>query len=449
VDVIEALAGTGKTHTAGVLREVYEKAGHTVIGVAPSARAARGLAEQAGIPSRTLDSRMFGIDHGRDRPAGAVVIFDEAGMASTRQSERLLAHAARVGAEVVAVGDRVICRSNERDLDGRRCHRLAYVSAATGHAPIRTAKILTRPRLVRLRSLSGRPKRSARMVWSSMYLRRLSRSGECGAWVPEGAPGTVTLLGLELDAHTPETLIDHLITESRAGRGGYVVTANLDQLRRVNLSARLMRQARAAEVRVADGMPLLWASRLRGTPLPARVTGSDLIVSLSEAAARSGRSLFLLGGNAGTAEAAAVVLAGRTRGLRIAGTHCPAFGFEEDPRAIARITAALVDAQPDFVYVGLPFAKATELVAGLRAALPATWFLGLGFSFSFVCGDARRAPRWVQRAGLEWLHRLAQEPRRLGRRYLLEGTPFALRLLASSAWARRSGLAKVVPAERD
>jgi conjugative relaxase-like TrwC/TraI family protein len=104
-DVIEALAGTGKTYTAGVLREVYEQSGYTVIGVAPSARAARELAEQAGIPSRTLDSRLLGIDTGRDLPARAVVIFDEAGMASTRQSERLLAHAARVGAKVIAIGD--------------------------------------------------------------------------------------------------------------------------------------------------------------------------------------------------------------------------------------------------------------------------------------------------------------------------------------------------------
>jgi len=105
VDVIEALAGTGKTYTAGVLREVYERAGYTVIGVAPSARAARELAEQAGIPSWTLDSRLLGVNHGHDLPARAVVIFDEAGMASTRQSERLLAHAARVGGKVIAIGD--------------------------------------------------------------------------------------------------------------------------------------------------------------------------------------------------------------------------------------------------------------------------------------------------------------------------------------------------------
>ncbi|MDX6506172.1 MAG: hypothetical protein QOG06_816, partial [Gaiellaceae bacterium] len=105
VDVIEALAGTGKTYTAGVLRELYTAAGYPVIGVAPSARAGRERAEQAGIPARTLDSRLLAIANVHALPERSVVIFDEAAMASTRQTERLLAHAAAVGAKVVAIGD--------------------------------------------------------------------------------------------------------------------------------------------------------------------------------------------------------------------------------------------------------------------------------------------------------------------------------------------------------
>jgi conjugative relaxase-like TrwC/TraI family protein len=105
VDVIEALAGTGKTYTAGVLRELYESAGYTVIGVAPTGRAVRELSEQAGIASRTLDSRVLAIREGYELPAGSIVVFDEAGMASTRLSEELLADAEKVGAKVVAIGD--------------------------------------------------------------------------------------------------------------------------------------------------------------------------------------------------------------------------------------------------------------------------------------------------------------------------------------------------------
>ena len=98
--MIEALAGTGKTYTAGVLRELYEHAGYAVIGVAPTGRAARELAEQAGIASRTLDRLLIDVDQlGDALPAGGVVIFDEAGMAATRASARLLEAAGRGGRE--------------------------------------------------------------------------------------------------------------------------------------------------------------------------------------------------------------------------------------------------------------------------------------------------------------------------------------------------------------
>jgi conjugative relaxase-like TrwC/TraI family protein len=105
VDVIEALAGTGKTYTAGALREVCEQADYGVLGVAPSARAARELSEQAGIPARTLDSRLLAIEGGWQLPACSVLVIDEAGMASTRQTARLLEHAAERGVKVVAIGD--------------------------------------------------------------------------------------------------------------------------------------------------------------------------------------------------------------------------------------------------------------------------------------------------------------------------------------------------------
>jgi conjugative relaxase-like TrwC/TraI family protein len=106
VEVVEALAGTGKTYTAGVIRELYEHAGYTVVGVAPTGRAARELADQAGIPSRTLDRLLIDLDElGDVLPKRCVVVFDEAGMAATRATARLLDVAERAGAKVVAIGD--------------------------------------------------------------------------------------------------------------------------------------------------------------------------------------------------------------------------------------------------------------------------------------------------------------------------------------------------------
>lgn len=248
----------------------------------------------------------------------------------------------------------------------------------------------------------------------------------------------VELMGLRLHCLTPTSVVEHLIAQSLAGSGGYVATPNLDNMHALARDGDLKRRALAAEIRVADGMPLLWASRIKGTPLPGRVAGSDLIVSLAEAMPAAGRSLFLLGGEAGTADRAAEVLRRRSPGLEVVGTYCPPHGYERSDQEMAEIRRHVAAADPDFVYVGLPFPKAITLIADLRQSQPHTWFLGLGISFSFVCGDIPRAPRWMQKVGLEWVHRLMQEPGRLGRRYLIQGAPFALRLFWSSYAERRA-----------
>ncbi len=245
-------------------------------------------------------------------------------------------------------------------------------------------------------------------------------------------------MGLPIDSFTMTSVIEHLMTQSSAGRGGYVITPNLDNMFALSRNDELKERALAAEVRVADGMPLLWASRIKGDPLPARVAGSDLIFELAHELAAAGKRLFLLGGEAGTADRAADALRKRSPALKIAGTYCPPHGFERSEEQLSRLRRHAIAARPDFVYVGLPFPKASELIADLRAHLPHTWFLGLGVSFSFVCGDIHRAPVWMQRSGLEWVHRLIQEPRRLARRYLLEGGPFALRLFWVAYLERRA-----------
>jgi N-acetylglucosaminyldiphosphoundecaprenol N-acetyl-beta-D-mannosaminyltransferase len=129
-------------------------------------------------------------------------------------------------------------------------------------------------------------------------------------------------------------------------------------------------------------------------------------------------------------------------GLRIAGCHSPAYGFDREPAALARVCRDVVAAEPDLVYVGLGFPKQEWLISRLRAELPFAWFLGCGAAINFVAGDRARAPRWVQRAGLEWAHRLAGEPRRLAGRYVRHDAPYAVRLLAGAYAARyrRPGL---------
>ena len=250
--------------------------------------------------------------------------------------------------------------------------------------------------------------------------------------MPSAAPDRIRLMGMPIDVVTEEQAVQRVVR----GGGGVAVTPNLDHLRQYCLSEAVQCFYHSAELVPADGMPLVWASRIMGTPLPERVPGSDMIWSLSKAAADRGMPVFLVGGNPGTADAAAQVLSQRFSGLRIAGTACPAFDLERDSVEIETIAGALTDSGAAIVFVGLPLLKQIALIEALRARCPRTWFLGVGISFSLVSGEVARAPRWMQRLGIEWVARLFQEPRRLARRYLVEGVPFALRLLGTAVLVR-------------
>ncbi len=249
---------------------------------------------------------------------------------------------------------------------------------------------------------------------------------------PENAPSTVPLMGLDVAAVSERETINYVLDGVARGRGGWVCPANLDVLRQWRRSAEVRELVAAADLVVADGMPLVWAGELQGSPLPERVAGSSLILSLTAAAAETGASVFLLGGNPGTAETAVTKLTSLSPQLRIAGTFCPPFGFERDPASVDGIEALLRETAPDIVYVGLGFPKQERLIFELRRRLPSTWFVSCGVSFSFVAGEIPRAPARMQRLGLEWLYRMAQEPKRLFRRYLFQGIPFLAHLLSSA-----------------
>jgi N-acetylglucosaminyldiphosphoundecaprenol N-acetyl-beta-D-mannosaminyltransferase len=262
---------------------------------------------------------------------------------------------------------------------------------------------------------------------------------------------TVRLAGVELHAVTEEQAVETVLAELECGRGGVVVTPNLDHLYRCTKNMTFAALVAEADLVVADGTPLVWASRVKGTPLPERVAGSNLISSLSCAAAAAGRRVYLLGGDPGTADGAARVLQQRYPDLTIAGTHCPPLGFEYDSAQMAKLVEKLQEARPDIVFVALGSPKQEKLINQIRRTLPRAWWLGVGISFSFLTGQVRRAPQWMQRAGMEWLHRLAQEPRRLFRRYVVVGVPFAAKLMSRSLGERVSrglGLARPEPVKR-
>lgn len=252
--------------------------------------------------------------------------------------------------------------------------------------------------------------------------------------VSTGSERCMRLMGAPIAVVTEADAVRSIVDAAEAGSGHWTITANLDHLRRYHRDPIQRGLIDDADLVVADGMPLIWASRLAGEPLPERVSGSSMVWSICEAASARGQSVYLLGGDSGVAERAADVFRERYPGLEIAGTTCPPLGFENDEQELDCIQRQVSEAAPRIVFVALGFPKQDLLIRILRSSLPHASFLGVGISLSYATGEVSRAPGWICHLGLEWAYRLSQEPtRRLARRYLVDGLPFSLRLMTSAA----------------
>jgi len=185
-----------------------------------------------------------------------------------------------------------------------------------------------------------------------------------------------------------------------------------------------------------DGMPLVWLSRLKGFRHVERVYGPDLMLALCGRSAAKGYRHFFYGGAQGVPEQLAARLQERFPGLQVAGTFSPPFRPltpEEDDQIIQMIN----EAAPDIVWVGLSTPKQERWMAEHVGRLTAPVLIGVGAAFDFLTGRKPQAPRWMQRAGLEWLFRLLTEPRRLWRRYLINNPLFVALVLLQALGARK------------
>lgn len=247
---------------------------------------------------------------------------------------------------------------------------------------------------------------------------------------------TISLLGMPLAAVSLSGVLDRMSHGLSMGTGGWLVTVNLDILSHFHRSAEARAAYLAADLRVADGMPLVWASHLQGSPLPERVPGSTLSELLLTRAADAGWKLLLLGGNTGSAERAATMWRAKLPPLLVHADSSRRFSAQPTQAQIDETVALVEEQGSQIVLVGLGSPKQELLIRPLRERLPNVWFVGVGGTFSFLAQDVSRAPVLLQRVGLEWLHRLAQEPQRLGRRYILDDLPVFFRLLTHSGRTR-------------
>jgi N-acetylglucosaminyldiphosphoundecaprenol N-acetyl-beta-D-mannosaminyltransferase len=229
---------------------------------------------------------------------------------------------------------------------------------------------------------------------------------------------SAAVLGVPLALTDYDGTLDWMDHAVDAGARGYVCVAATHTVMACREDPELRAAVLGADFTVPDGQPLVWALNFLGHPLEERVYGPELMERACARAARSGRRIYLYGGrNPGALAQLARVLRLRHPGLKLVGGYAPPFR-ELEPEEEERIAADINAARPDVVWVGIGVPKQEKWMARMRDRLEAPVLIGVGAAFDFHAGLVPQAPAAMQRLGLEWLFRLAQEPRRLWRRYL-------------------------------
>lgn len=250
----------------------------------------------------------------------------------------------------------------------------------------------------------------------------------------------IVILGVPIDdlnmAETLDRLDEFVVTGRATGKGHQVATVNADFVVKSMTDPELRYLLQEADLSTADGMPLVWGSRLLGVNLEGRVAGADMIPALAQRAAAKGYSIYFLGAAPGIAAKAAEILKEQNPDLIVAGVKSPPYSsvIDMDPAIIAEIKAA----QPDILLVAFGNPKQEKWIGMYGRDLAIPVMIGVGGTFDFITGNTKRAPEWMQRYGLEWLHRLLQEPRRLWRRYAVDMVGFGAFFLRQW-WVMRRG----------
>ena len=248
----------------------------------------------------------------------------------------------------------------------------------------------------------------------------------------------IKLFGVEMDAMRMDGAVSRLLqwVSQPTAACRYVVTPNVDHAVLLQHHAELRQAYYDADMILADGHPVVWASRLVGKPLPERVPGSDLVPKLfSVAKPAQPLRVFLLGAAPGVADRAAVNVERRWPAVKIVGTYSPPLGFERDDDENRRILKFIAAAQPQVLVVGLGAPKQELWVHKYRQQIQTHVALCVGATIDFLAGEKKRAPLWMQHIGLEWLHRMLSEPRRLLGRYARDAWIFP-QLVWREWWSR-------------
>ena len=242
-------------------------------------------------------------------------------------------------------------------------------------------------------------------------------------------PPRFNVLGTGVSALSLDQARDLVLTARGQSKLGYVCCATAYNLNLARADSALRTAYHQSFLNTADGMPLVWLGRWHGHKEITRVYGPDLMLAVCDAGRATGLKHYFYGGANGVAEELRAKLTTRFPGLQVVGTFTPPFR-RLDPTELMRLQADIAGCQPDIIWVGLSTPKQEKFMAEFAPALDAGLLIGVGAAFDFLSGRVPQAPRWMQRSGLEWFHRLCTEPGRLWKRYLVHNPMFVMRTLA-------------------
>ncbi|MFB5763517.1 WecB/TagA/CpsF family glycosyltransferase [Paenibacillus medicaginis] len=238
----------------------------------------------------------------------------------------------------------------------------------------------------------------------------------------------VNMFDVNFDNYDFNDLLEFIDRAIRTQHHSYILTCNVDHVIKLRKDDEFRRVYSDAGAVVADGMPIIWASKLLRKPLKEKVSGSDLFHKLGEAFEERSYRLFFLGSARGVPERAMHNLQESFPRMNIVGCYSPSYGFEKNEEENKRIVEMLIESRPDIVFVGVGAPKQEKWIYQHYETYRAPVSIGVGATFDFLSGSVKRAPDFMQKSGFEWFWRLSQEPRRLWKRYLIEDSQFVLLL---------------------